>query len=437
MSGEAAAGDGPEPGPESRLESSRVDVVVVAAGASRRMDGRDKLDASILGRPLLAWTLDRLAAAAIVERIIVVTAAERLKDLAGASWLNPIVAKVVAGGARRQESVAAGVAALDAADDRIVLVHDGARPAVSPALVTAVAEATADHGAAIPVLAASETIKRVVNDWVVETLDRDLLGTAQTPQGIRLGLLREAWSRFPPTRGPTFTDEASLLEAARISVHALPGDPTNLKVTVPDDLDRAAAVLGRMLDPRFDPRLDPWLDRAVDDPTGPRIGFGTDLHPFGPGAPLELGGITIEGAPRLHGHSDGDVVLHALADAMLGAAGMGDLGRLFPAGPETPRGIASRTLIRSVIDRLLAGGLAARSVDITIVGARPRLGGRVDEMRDAIAELLALPIDRVDVKASTGNLDGAEGAGRAVSAHVLAVVGRISPGAAARRAGER
>jgi 2-C-methyl-D-erythritol 2,4-cyclodiphosphate synthase len=136
-----------------------------------------------------------------------------------------------------------------------------------------------------------------------------------------------------------------------------------------------------------------------------------------------LGGVAIEGAPRLHGHSDGDVALHAIADALLGAAGLGDLGRLFPAGPETPRGIASSELLSAVAGRLEEAGLAPRRVDVTIVGARPRLAGHLDAMQAAIAALLGVGADDVAVKASTGNLGGEEGAGRRISANAIAVVG--------------
>lgn len=380
-----------------------VDVIVVAAGASQRMAGVDKLSMPIGGRPLLAWTLGALALTPGVGRIVVVTARDRVAGLAAADWLPDLVVAVVAGGERRQESVAAGFAALDPPDERVVLVHDGARPAVRPALVAAVASAAAEFGCAIPVVPVSETVKRIEGGLVVETLDRSELVTAQTPQGARAGLLRAAWGAHPADGGPTFTDEAALLEAARIAVHAIPGDPMNLKVTVPDDTARAGAAL-----------------------LGARVGLGSDSHPFGPGEPLALGGIAIEGGPRLHGHSDGDAALHAVAGALLGAAGLADLGRLFPAGPATPRGIASRELLTAVVDLLAASGFAPVSLDLTIVAGRPRLGPRLDAMRDSIAGLLGLTRDRVAVKASSGNLAGMEGAGRGISAHAIAVVERVA-----------
>jgi 2-C-methyl-D-erythritol 2,4-cyclodiphosphate synthase len=234
----------------------------------------------------------------------------------------------------------------------------------------------------------------------METVDRTELAVAQTPQGARAGLLRRAWHANDPGGELEFTDEAALLEACTIPVHPIPGDPVNLKVTVPADLRRAEAVLG----------------------SSTRTGIGTDSHPFGPGMPLRLGGVEIPNAPALHGHSDGDVVLHAIADALLGAAGLGDLGRIFPADDRTPRGASSRDLLKAVVDRLSAAGWRPATVDLTVIAGRPRLGGHIDEMRGAIGAILGLDASSVSVKASSGNLDGSEGAGRVISAHALATI---------------
>ena len=369
------------------------------------MGGADKLMAPIAGRPLLAWTLVALAASPVVERLVLVVAPDRVEELASAPWLPAAVDAVVAGGATRQASSAAGVRYLVALDpggrERPVLILDGARPLVSAALVEVLVAAVVSHGAAIPVVPVSETLKRVGDGLVHETVDRSVLAAAQTPQGARRGLMLDAWGRFPPDGPPEFTDEAALLEACTIPVHAIPGEAMNLKVTLPDDLLRAEQALA---------------------PVVARTGFGHDSHPFGPGSPLRLGGVEISGAPRLHGHSDGDVALHAVADALLGAAGLGDLGRLFPADARTPRGIESRVLLGEVVTRLASAGLRPASVDVTIIGARPRLGDRLDSMRAAIAALLRIEEGAVNVKASTGNLAGDEGAGRSISARAIATV---------------
>ena len=398
------------------------------------MGGADKLSHEIAGRPLLAWSIDALTVVPEIERVVVVTAADRVEEIRSAPWLPAAVVAVVAGGARRHESVAAGAVTLDAIDksaadtaaghadvaaddagaasggshDRVVLIHDGARPLVSAGLVRAILDAAIRGGAAIPVVPIAETVKRVEDGRVAATVDREELATAQTPQGVRRGLLRSAFAQFPPGGPETWTDEAALLEACRIVVHAIPGETSNLKVTVPADLDRVRSALGG---------APPGIGIT-------RIGSGSDSHPFGPGSPLALGGIEVAGAYRLHGHSDGDVALHAVADALLGAASMGDLGGLFPAGPETPRGIASRELLAEVARRLASAGWRATSVDLTIVGARPRLAALLDKMRQAIAEILGVPTDAISVKASSGNLVGMEGAGRGISASAIAAIER-------------
>jgi 2-C-methyl-D-erythritol 4-phosphate cytidylyltransferase/2-C-methyl-D-erythritol 2,4-cyclodiphosphate synthase len=396
------------------MDGVRADAVVVAAGRSERMGGRDKLAADLAGRPVLAWSLAAIAASPMVERIALVRTAERAAQ-PRASWLPSKVVAVVAGGARRQESVAAGIRALEAADAargasgdgadrRVLLVHDGARPLVSQRLVEAVARAAAEHGAAIPVLPVSETLKRVEGDIVTATVDRTGAATAQTPQGVRWDVLRSALASVRPDDVGELTDEAALLEAAGITVHAVPGEAANLKITRAEDLALAEARLAG---------------------TGTtRTGFASDGHPFGPGSGLRLGGVEIAGAPRLHGHSDGDVALHAIAGALLGAVAMGDLGGLHPADARTPRGIASADLLKSVRDALAAEGWRPVAVDVSIRAGRPWLADHMPGMRAAIAELLGVTIDAVSVKASTGNLSGDVGAGRVIEADAIATVGR-------------
>ena len=393
-------------------ESIEADAIVVAGGSSRRMDGIDKLTTEIRGRPLLAWSVDAMAAAPEVRRIVLVVGEASRSSIQRAAWLSTKVAAVVAGGERRQDSVAAGIDAIDsfggpngAVERRVLLVHDGARPLVSAALTSAVARAAAVHGAAIPVVDVVETLKRIDGELFQATVDRSGLAAAQTPQGIRRDVLSQALARRSLTGAETWTDEAALLEACKIPVHAIPGEPTNLKVTVPADLRQAEVALATP--------LRTW------------IGFGEDSHPFGEGFPLRLGGVEFPAAPRLHGHSDGDVVLHAVADALLGAGRLGDLGRLFPADDRTPRGIASSELIADVVRQLEAAGLRVESVGVTIVAARPRLGARLDDLRDRIAALLLVDPDGINVKASTGNLEGLGGTGRGVAASAVAVVASI------------
>jgi 2-C-methyl-D-erythritol 4-phosphate cytidylyltransferase/2-C-methyl-D-erythritol 2,4-cyclodiphosphate synthase len=411
------------------------------------MGGLDKLDAELGGRSVLRRSIEALALAG-VERIVVVTSPARVPEVAAAAWLPDEVVAVVGGGARRQESVAAGVAALASAMDAgsagagtrgprdahaeggrsrdpVILVHDAARPFASPELIRAVAEATASHGAAIPVLPVTETLKRLDGDRVGVTVDRTDIVAAQTPQGVRRSLLERAYAAHPPDGPETWTDEASLLEACRIAVHAITGEATNLKVTVPVDLERARAMLDRGLVPDRGPGRSA---APTGSPLLGRIGLGTDSHPFGPGEPLLLGGLRFEGVPRLAGHSDGDVALHAVADALLGAAGLGDLGGLFPADSRTPAGIDSRVLLGAVAERIRAAGWRPVNLDMTIVAARPRLGKLLPSMAAAIAAILGLEQTAVNVKASTGNLGGPEGAGRSISASAIVWLAPVDEG---------
>jgi 2-C-methyl-D-erythritol 4-phosphate cytidylyltransferase / 2-C-methyl-D-erythritol 2,4-cyclodiphosphate synthase len=376
--------------------------VIVAAGSGIRMRGIDKLDAVVLGWPVLRWSVEALAAAPEVGRVAVVTTPERAERLSGQGWLRALDARLVVGGARRQDSVAAGVRAVDPERAAVVLVHDAARPLVGPGTIARVAAAAREHGAAIPVVPVADSLKRVDAGAVTGPLSRAGVHGAQTPQAARRDLLLAAVDAHAGG-ADVFGDEAELLARHGVTVAAVPGDPANVKVTRPEDLD--------------------LVRRLAAGAHAPRSATGWDSHPFGPQDGLRLGGVEMPEAPRLHGHSDGDVVLHALCDGLLGAAGLGDLGRLFPSGDPRTRDADSRALLASVVDRVGQAGWRPSSADVTIVGARPRLGGaRLERMRASIADGLGLAIEAVSVKASTGNLGGAEGAGRVVTASCLVSV---------------
>jgi 2-C-methyl-D-erythritol 4-phosphate cytidylyltransferase/2-C-methyl-D-erythritol 2,4-cyclodiphosphate synthase len=374
------------------------DAVIVAAGSSSRMGGSDKSDASIEGRPALRWAVDAMRGAATVRRVIVVTAADRLSDLRARSWVGDADVTLVVGGPRRQDSVASGVRA---ADSEVVLVHDAARPLATSALIDRVAQAAALHGAAIPVLPVVDSLKQVTDGLVTATADRSRLFRAQTPQGARRALLTAAIDAFAD--GPDlFGDEQELLTRHGVPVFTVPGEPAAMKITEPLDLDIVRAL----------------AHGPVPQPV--RYAWGTDCHPFGVLDGLRLAGLDIPEAPRLHGHSDGDAALHAVCDGLLAAARMGDLGRLFPAGDARTRGVDSRELLRQVVAHIATADLRPATLDLTVIGARPRLGAaRLERMRAILAELLGIDVTAVAVQASTGNLSGDEGAGRTISATAL------------------
>jgi len=384
------------------------DAIIVAAGRSRRMGGRDKLLEPIDGRPTLAWSVGAMVRAPSVARLVLVTAPERVPEMTALPWLHEGEVTVVAGGERRQDSVAAGLAACGS---EVVLVHDGARPFLTVETVEAVAAAARQHGAALPVLPLVDSVKRVGLDGRALAVDREGLFRAQTPQGARRELLVAAFAALGGP-GSEWTDEAALLEAHGVTVATVPGDARNVKLTEPADLEAARAMAASEHGAL---RLDG--DRDADTP---RYGNATDRHPFGPGDGLLLGGLQVAVAPRLFGHSDGDVVLHAVADACLGAVGLGDLGRQFPASDPATSGADSAHLLRVVMERVSAEGWRPASADVSIVGARPRLGGkRLDAIREHLAQLLDVPLERIGVRASTGNLSGDDGYGLTISASAL------------------
>lgn len=368
------------------------DAVIVAAGGSTRMGGVDKMAEPILGRSLLQRSVENMAAAQSVARVIVVARPDRVAELAAQKWLSD--ATVVAGGARRSDSVRAGVTAATA---DVVLVHDGARPLASPTLADAIAAAAAEHGAAVPVVPVVDSLKRDTGATLGESVERDGLVRTQTPQGARRQLLLDAMAAAGEE---AFSDEAALLESRGIAIATVPGEPHNIKVTLPQDLELVRAL--------------------ARGSTETRVGLGQDSHGFGPDLGLWLGGIEIANAPRLYGHSDGDVVLHAIATAILSATGNGDLGRLFPSNDKQTTGIASSDLLREAVQTAGESGWAVESAQVSLVGARPRLGGqRLDQMAANVAGLLAVNRDSVAISASTGNLSGDEGAGRVITATAL------------------
>jgi 2-C-methyl-D-erythritol 4-phosphate cytidylyltransferase/2-C-methyl-D-erythritol 2,4-cyclodiphosphate synthase len=365
------------------------------------MGGSDKLSELILGRPMLEWSVAALAGASSVARVIVVTRADRVTEVT-----NQFPdATVVTGGDDRSASVRNGV---EAASAGVVLVHDAARPLVSASLVDAVAAAAAEHGAAVPVIPVADSLKRT-SDGRLESVDRHGLVRSQTPQGARRELLLDAFART--SAAGSYTDEAALLESRGVRVASVPGEATNIKVTEASDLEVVRAIAASR--------------ESGGEQSRMRYGLGQDSHGFGPEMGLALGGIQVADAPRLHGHSDGDVVLHALATAILSACSLGDIGRLFPASDATTQGISSEHLVEEAIERARDAGWGLSQIQVSVIGARPKLGAtRIDAMRERIAELVRIAPQEIGISASTGNLYGPEGAGLVVSATCLVGVHR-------------
>ena len=295
----------------------------------------------------------------------------------------------------------------------IVLVHDAARPAVGSWLIDGVVAAARDGAAAIPVLPVADTLKQVDDGLVEATVSREGLGAAQTPQAASLGILLAALAAAR-VRGGEPTDEAAALTAIGVPVRAVPGDAANRKLTEDGDLLVLRAVLREQ------------AIGAVEAPmplaNSGRSGIGFDAHRLEPGIPLKLGGLAFPDEPQgLAGHSDGDVALHAVIDALLGAAQLGDIGTLFPEGDDRWEGADSGELSRLTAGRLRAAGLRPHSVDLTIVASRPAIAPKREAMERGIEELLGMPGGSVSVKGTTSDGLGFAGA-EGIAAHAVVSV---------------
>jgi 2-C-methyl-D-erythritol 4-phosphate cytidylyltransferase/2-C-methyl-D-erythritol 2,4-cyclodiphosphate synthase len=351
--------------------------VVVAAGEGLRAGpGEPKAWRRLAGRPVVRWSVEALLAAGARE-VAVVVARDRLAAVEGAlrglaGWT------AVAGGATRALSVQAGLAALGGADETPVLVHDAARPFVTGTHVAALLAALEGSDGAVPALPVPDTLKRG-DGAVSETVSREGLWRAQTPQAFRLGGLRAAYSAWRAGAEPT--DDAQVIEAAGGRVALAPGDPMLMKLTYPEDFAMAEQLAGGR--------------RIV------RTGFGVDAHRFGPGSEVWLGGVRIAHDHGLVGHSDADAGLHALTDALLGAIAEGDIGQLFPPSDAKWKGASSDRFLSHAVELAQAKGGQVISADLTLICERPKIGPHRDAIRARVAELLGLPIGRVSVKATT------------------------------------
>ena len=399
----------------------RVAAVVVAAGRGERLGVPEKVLLPLAGRPMLAWSLDALEHAETIGPIVVVAGSHTV-DAVSQLVRNEGFVKVqaiVAGGERRQDSVGAGLAALPEGIE-IVVIHDGARPLAEPELFDRCAVAAAGSGAAIAATPVADTLKSVADGVIAGTVDRAGLWAAQTPQAFRLETLRRVRAT---SCGELITDEARLWEIAGLPVSVVPASPANLKVTHAEDIPVTDALLrARLPFPPQAGHLRRSPPSAQRPPIPPRVGIGYDAHRFASGRRLVLGGVEIAHDRGLEGHSDADVLLHAIADAVLGAASLGDIGQHFPPSDERFRDADSQHLLCEV-DRLAReAGWVPGNIDATVLAEAPRIGPHVSLMRERIASCLGLSPDAVSVKATTNEGMGAIGRGEGIAALAMATL---------------
>jgi 2-C-methyl-D-erythritol 4-phosphate cytidylyltransferase/2-C-methyl-D-erythritol 2,4-cyclodiphosphate synthase len=381
-----------------------VAAVVVAAGRGLRAGGdRPKQYRQILGEPVIRPSLAALAAHGDISLVQPVVhpddAALYQTAIAGLDLLA-----AVPGGATRQASVRAGLEALAPRRPELVLVHDAARPFASAALITRAIAAARASGAAVPVLPVADTVKTVdAAGTVTGTVDRAQLRMVQTPQAFGFAALLAAHRRAQAAGRDDFTDDAALAEWAGLKVTTFEGEAGNVKLTTTDDFMRAeAAKLAGLSDVR--------------------TGFGFDVHQFGDGDHVMLGGVRIAHSRGLSGHSDADIVLHALVDAILGALADGDIGVHFPPSDPQWRGASSDRFLAFAVERLRTRGGRIAHLDITVVCEAPRIGPHRDAIRVRIAEIAGVPVERVGVKATTSEKMGFTGRGEGMAAFANATV---------------
>jgi 2-C-methyl-D-erythritol 4-phosphate cytidylyltransferase/2-C-methyl-D-erythritol 2,4-cyclodiphosphate synthase len=376
----------------------------VAAGRGYRAGGEGpKQYREIGGEPVIRASLKGLAGHAGIAMVQPVIHPDDI-DLFRAAAVGLDVLDPVFGGATRQASVRAGLEALSPRRPDLVLVHDAARPFASAALIARGIAAAGASGAAIPAVAVADTVKTVDPSGVVTgTLERAQLRLVQTPQAFAFATLLAAHERARAAGREDFTDDSALVEWAGIKVSTFEGEAANVKLTTADDFARAGAAELVVL-------------------TDVRTGSGYDVHAFGPGDHVTLGGVRIAHSQGLSGHSDADVVLHALVDAILGALADGDIGVHFPPSDPQWRGASSDRFLAFAIERLRARNGRIAHLDVNLICEAPRIGPHRDAMRKRIAEIAGIDVSRVAVKATTSEKLGFIGRSEGMAAFATATV---------------
>jgi 2-C-methyl-D-erythritol 4-phosphate cytidylyltransferase / 2-C-methyl-D-erythritol 2,4-cyclodiphosphate synthase len=380
-----------------------VSAIIAAGGRGSRFgSSQPKQLQTLAGVPILKRTVDAFLQGYAFDEVVVALPSELAVN--PPSYLDSVI--IVEGGERRQDSVANAFRAV-APSSQIIVIHDAARPLVSSALIERTIDAAAKHGAAIAALQARDTVKRTDGSRIIRgTIPREEVFLAQTPQAFRVGVLRDALALA--STAAAATDEAMLAEQAGHSVYLVDGDPRNLKITTPEDLEiaeRLAAANGRV--------------------ASIRIGNGYDLHRLVPGRPLILGGIAIPFDKGLDGHSDADAVCHAVTDAILGAASAGDIGVHFPDTDAVFKGANSVDLLKRAVAVVQAAGYHVSNVDVVVIAQQPKLSPYVGSMRASLASAIGIEPRQVSVKGKTNEGVDATGTGEAIAVHAVALISAL------------
>lgn len=372
-----------------------VTALIVAAGKGERAgSGVPKQYRLLGGKPVLRWAVEGLVRHPAVQAARVVIGKGE-HELAQSALGGIEVGELIEGGAERADSVRAGLSAIEG---DAVLVHDAARPFCPPAVIDRLIVQLEFHEGAAPVLPVGDTLARV-EQALGQPIDRSRLVRVQTPQAFRLERLRAAYAQWS---GPSPADETTVLRAAGMKVAAVDGDPALEKLTLPGDFERT----------------EQWLAGALT----PRTGMGFDVHAFSGDGPVMLGGIEVPHERGLAGHSDADVVLHAITDALLGAGGLGDIGDHFPPSDPRWKGAASSLFLAHAAGLLRAQGAIVDHVDCTVIAEEPTVGPHRLAMRARIAGILGLDVERVSIKATTTEGLGFTGRREGIAAQAVASI---------------
>jgi 2-C-methyl-D-erythritol 4-phosphate cytidylyltransferase/2-C-methyl-D-erythritol 2,4-cyclodiphosphate synthase len=369
-----------------------VTALIVAAGSGSRMGGDlPKQYRPIGGKAVLAHAVDALASHPAIDEVRIVIG-QGQEELARAALNGREVGGLIIGGTERTDSVRAG---LEAIETDVILVHDAARPFCPQGVIDRLLAALDNAEGAVPVLAVADTLARA-DGLLGEMVDRSQLVRVQTPQAFRFGSLAEAYSQWS---GATPTDESTVVRAAGRRVAVVEGDPMLEKLTTAADWQRAEA----------------WLNSRLI----PRTGLGFDVHAFAGEGPIMMGGISIAHERGLAGHSDADVVLHSITDALLGAAGLGDIGQHFPPSDPQWKGADSSIFLTYAANLVRQAGGTIDFVDCTVICEAPKVGPHRDAMRARVAAILELPISSVSIKATTTERLGFAGRREGIAAQAV------------------
>ena len=377
--------------------TGRTAVLIVAAGTGSRLGGVPKQYRLLGGRPLLQRTIDACLECEMVDLVLCVIATEQGDAYAASVVADPRLLPPVMGGRTRQASVLSGLRALAPHDLETVLIHDAARPYVSPELIERVVASVGDAEGALPALAVTDTLVRAEGDVAGDHVPRNGLYRAQTPQGFRYTDILKAHEGATDA----FTDDASLARAAGLAVRLVPGEHANEKITTREDFAVA--------------------ERALTDPDI-RVGHGYDTHRLAEGDHVMLCGVRIPHTMRLDGHSDADVGLHALTDALLATVGAGDIGDHFPPSDPRWRGASSDRFLRHAVDLVAENKARITHADVTLVCEAPKIGPHRGAMRARLAEIMDMEIGRISVKATTNEQRGFVGRNEGIVALATATV---------------